>query len=600
MAEHNKVWNLNDPKEKELYELYRPEIVAPVKRGIDLLKTKEVNKGLAFSLEERQRLGIHGLLPAAIMTQEQQAHRVMTKLRQQPDDLARYIQLDNIQERNEHLFFRVVSENVKELLPIVYTPTVGLACQKFGANYRHNKGVYVTVNDNSISKIYQILSNWPHNDVRAIVVTDGERILGLGDLGSYGMGIPVGKLALYVALGGVQPRWCLPVHIDVGTDNEALLNDPYYTGLRRKRVRGEEYDRLIDNFMNACRKRFGPNCLVQFEDFAKNNAYRLLDRYAEKYCMFNDDVQGTAGVTVAGLIAAARVNKKKISQTKYLFLGGGTAATGCAELLCLEMQKEGLTKAQARGQIYLVNTKGLATTERTKELDERLIPYAKDMPTEKDFLKVVKMVKPNAIIGVSTVPGSFSKEVIQEMAKINEHPIIFPLSNPTSKAECSAEEAYRYTNGTALFGAGSPFDNVHLNGKVLKPGQCNNSYIFPGVALGVIIFKISTVKNDYFLTAAKVLANCVSEKDLSEGRLFPKLEDTREISIKIAVALGKEARKDGTAQLYPWPEDLEMYLRLHTYKLDYDEVLNETYDWPKHDMLDKNFPSLEPIRRLCD
>uniref|UniRef100_A0A915CKZ2 Malic enzyme n=1 Tax=Ditylenchus dipsaci TaxID=166011 RepID=A0A915CKZ2_9BILA len=602
MAVHKKEWDLKDPKQKALFELYRPEPVIPNKRGQDLLKTRELNKGLGFSLHERQRLGVHGLLPPAFFSIDQQAYRVLKNLRDQPNDLARYIHLDGLQDRNERLFYKVVCENVKELLPVVYTPTVGLACQKFGYIYRAPKGVYVTINDNSVSQIYQILSNWPNQDVRAIVVTDGERILGLGDLGVYGMGIPVGKLALYVALGGVLPRWCLPVHIDVGTDNQQLLDDPYYIGLRKKRVRGEEYDSLIDNFMKACTKswrkvgyiiftintcRFGQSVLIQFEDFGKSNAYRLLDRYDKDYCMFNDDVQGTASVVVAGLLAASRVNKKKIKDTKYVFLGGGTAATGVAELIIRQMESEGASRHQALDQIYLINTKGLVTKNRTKELDERLVPYAKDMPTIKDLLEIVKKVQPDALIGVSTVPDSFSKEVLEEMAKINKHPIIFPLSNPTTKSECSAENAYKYTNGTALFGAGSPFDNVEYNGRVFKPGQCNNSYIFPGVALGVIVFKISTIKNDLFLTAARVLAGCVTEKNISEGRIYPRIEEIREISIKIAVALGEESYKDGTAKLHPRPEDLEMYLRLHTYKLDYDQLQNDTYDWPQEDMTSK-------------
>jgi len=534
-------------------------------------------------------------LPPAFMTIDHQAHRVLKNLRGQPDDLARYVHLDSLQDRNERLFYKVVCENVKELLPIVYTPTVGLACQKFGYIYRNPKGVYITINENSISKIYQILCNWPNNDVRAIVVTDGERILGLGDLGAYGMGIPVGKLALYVALGGVLPRWCLPVHIDVGTDNQQLLDDPYYIGLRRKRVRGEEYDSLIDNFMKACTKKFGQSVLIQFEDFGKSNAYRLLDRYQPHYCMFNDDVQGTASVVVAGLLAASRVNKKKISETKYVFLGGGTAATGVADLIIRQMESEGLTHEQALDQIYIINSKGLATVKRQKELDPRLIPFAKkDVPEMKELLEIVKTVKPDALIGVSTVANSFSKEVLTEMAKINKHPIIFPLSNPTSKSECSAADAYKYTNGTALFGAGSPFDDVEYNGRTFKPGQCNNSYIFPGVALGVIVFKIANIKNDLFLTAARVLAGCVTEKNIGEGRLYPRLEEIREISIKIAVAIAEESYQDGTAKLFPRPENLEVYLRLHTYKLEYDPVLNETYDWPKEHMK-TDFP-LPPIQ----
>ncbi|EJD74105.1 NADP-dependent malic enzyme [Loa loa] len=299
-----------------LHMLYRQERETPKKRGIELLKDNRTCKGMAFTLHERQYFGIHGLLPPAFMTEDQQAYRVITNLREQPDNLARYIQLDSLQDRDEKLYYRVLCDHVKELLPIVYTPTVGLACQKFGFIYRKPKGLYVTINDNSISKIYHILSNWPEIDIRVIVVTDGERILGLGDLGCYGMGIPVGKLSLYVALAGVQPKWCLPVVLDVGTDNETLLEDPFYIGLRRKRIRGEEYDNFIDNFMKACTKRFGQNLLIQFEDFARQNAYHLLERYRNQYCVFNDDIQGTASVALAGLLACRKHTGKSLSAEK--------------------------------------------------------------------------------------------------------------------------------------------------------------------------------------------------------------------------------------------------------------------------------------------
>ncbi|VDK29849.1 unnamed protein product [Gongylonema pulchrum] len=428
-----------------LYKLYRPERETPKKRGVDLLKDSRLNKGMAFGLYERQYLGIHGLLPPAFMTEEQQAYRVITKLREQPDDLARYIQLDGLQDRNEKLFYRVLCENVKELMPIVYTPTVGLACQNFGYIYRKPKGLYITINDNSISKIHHILSNWPETDVRAIVVTDGERILGLGDLGCYGIGIPVGKLALYVALGGVQPKWCLPVLMDVGTNNEELLHDPFYIGLRRKRVRGEEYDRLVDNFLLACTKRFGRKVLIQFEDFANQNAYRLLEKYRNKYCTFNDDIQGTASVVVAGLLACSKYTGRPLAQEKFVFLGAGTASMGIAEMCVAQMLTEGLTKEEARDRIYLMDIDGLIT-KRRENMNDLHRPYAKDLPETKNLLEVIKEVKPTGLIGASTVRGAFNEEIIRTMAKLNKNPIIFALSNPTSKAECTAEEAYHYTD----------------------------------------------------------------------------------------------------------------------------------------------------------
>ncbi|EYB99171.1 hypothetical protein Y032_0124g1201 [Ancylostoma ceylanicum] len=577
--------DLSDPKQMALHKLYRPERVTPAKRGVDLLKTPRLNKGMAFSLYERQYLGIHGLLPPAFMTEEQQAYRVMAKLRKQPDDLAKYIQLDALQDRNEKLFYRVLCDNVKELLPIVYTPTVGLACQKFGFIYRNPKGLYVTINDNSISKIYQILSNWPTQNVQAIVVTDGERILGLGDLGTYGIGIPVGKLALYVALAGIQPEWCLPVIIDVGTDNQGLLNDPFYTGLRRKRVRGDEYDSLMDNFMRACTKRFGRDTLIQFEDFANQNAYRLLDRYKNEYCVFNDDIQGTAAVVVAGLMAATRITNKEFRDHKLVFFGAGAAATGVAELCVKEMVEEGLTEEEACSRIYLMDIGGLVTKHRYNNLPDRHIKFAKDMPDTKNLLEVVKTVQPDGIIGASTVAGSFTEEIISEMAKINARPIIFALSNPTSKAECTAEDAYRITNGSVLFASGSPFDNFEMDGRIFKPGQGNNSYIFPGVALAAILFKAKHIPDKAFLLAARRCSNFVTEKSLlTYARLYPRLKDIRELSVLIAIDIGNYLYKHNLATLHPEPEDKEMFIRQQIYSVEYDELINKTYDWPSKDM----------------
>ncbi|VDD95671.1 unnamed protein product [Enterobius vermicularis] len=570
-------------EELALYKLYRPERITPSKRSVDLLKTPGLNKGMAFSLYERQYLGVHGLIPPAFMSQEQQAYRVICKLREQPNDLARYIQLDGLQDRNEKLFYRVLCDHVKELMPIVYTPTVGLACQNFGYIYRNPKGIYITINDNSISKIHQILCNWPETDIRAIVVTDGERILGLGDLGAYGIGIPVGKLSLYVALGGIQPRWCLPVLLDVGTDNEELLNDPFYIGLRHRRVRGEQYDSLLDNFMKACTKRFGQETLIQFEDFGNQNAYRLLNRFQNKYTMFNDDIQGTASVVVAGIMACTRVTKKPLSQEKFVFLGAGGAATGVAEMCVRQMQTEGITEAEAADRIYMMDIDGLITKNRVDGARHSL--FAKDMPETKDLLQLIKKVKPGILIGASTARGAFTEEIIRTMAKINERPVIFALSNPTSKSECTAEEAFRYTDGKVLFASGSPFADVDLNGKIYKPGQGNNAYIFPGVALGVILFQIRHIDSAMFLIASKKVASCVTEKDLRVGRIYPRLQEIREISVQIAVAVAEYAYEKKIAGLYPKPVDLEKFIRAYQYNTEYDELINAIYDWPKPDTI---------------
>uniref|UniRef100_A0A0K0FD75 Malic enzyme n=1 Tax=Strongyloides venezuelensis TaxID=75913 RepID=A0A0K0FD75_STRVS len=573
----------SDEETIAIHKLYRPERVTPTKRGYDILKDPAINKGMAFTLYERQYLGMHGLLPPAFMTEEQQAYRVMSKLRQTKDNLEKYIQLIGLLDRNEKLFFRIFCDNIKELMPIVYTPTVGQACQAFGFIYRNPRGVYITPNDNSISKIYQILSNSPHDDIKAIVVTDGERILGLGDLGAYGMGIPIGKLTLYTALAGIKPSQCLPVLIDVGTDNEKLLNDPFYIGLRHKRIRGKEYDTLLDNFMNACVKKYGQTVLIQFEDFGNQNAYRLLDRYRNNYTMFNDDIQGTASVVLAGLLATTRVTKKKLSEQKFVFFGAGGAATGVAEMVVRQMKSEGLSNEEACDKIYLMDIDGLITKSRMNNLGERHIPFAKDLPDTKSLLDVINTVQPTGIIGASTVKGAFTPEVIKRMSEINPRPIIFALSNPTSKAECTAEDAFKLTGGKVLFASGSPFPNVEYNGKIYKPGQGNNAYIFPSIGLAVCLFKILHIKSKYFLVAARCVAEYVTQKHLDEGRIYPRLKEIREISVKIAVQIAEEAYKDGVASLYPKPKDIELYIRSQVYDVEYDELINKIYAWPEKD-----------------
>ncbi|XGW08057.1 hypothetical protein V3C99_010854 [Haemonchus contortus] len=579
------VLDMRDPRQRALYKIYRPEIVTPKVRGVELLKMPWYNKGMAFTLYERQFLGIHGLIPPAMMTAEQQAYRTMVKLRQLPDDLSRYIEMDNLQDRNERLFYRVICENVKELMRIVYTPTVGLACQKFGFIFRNPKGLYITINDNTISRIYQILANWPTRDVRAIVVTDGERILGLGDLGAYGMGIPIGKLALYVALGGVHPKWCLPIMLDVGTNNEKLLKDPFYTGLRRKRTRGAAYDLLLDYFMIACTKRFGRNVLIQFEDFGNLNAYRLLDKYKKQYNMFNDDIQGTAAVVVAGLLTTTRVTKMKLRDYTIVFFGAGGAATGVSEMCVRQMVEEGLSVEEACSQIYMMDIDGLITKNRIPKLTPRHLPFAKDMEDTKDLLEVVRAVKPHAIIGASTKGGAFTEEIIRTMAEFNERPIIFALSNPTANAECTAEQAIRLTDGRVLFASGSPFENVKFKGRTYKPGQGNNSYIFPGVGLGAVLFESKHVTDKIFLLAARVVSTSVTEKSLQKYvRIYPRLKDIRELSIKIATAVGKYLYHHNLATLYPEPHDIELYIRQHIYSTEYEETINKLYEWPASDL----------------
>lgn len=511
-------------------------------RGAALLRDPLYNKGTAFTEEERDALGLRGLLPALVATQEAQVERILMRLRRLPNELDRFIALNALHDRNEALFFRVLSEHIDEMQPIVYTPTVGLACQKFGQIFQRPRGLFITHRDRG--HIAEVLRNWPYQ-ARIIVVTDGERILGLGDLGANGMGIPVGKLSLYVAGAGVHPEHCLPIMLDVGTDNAELLSDPFYLGLRQRRVRGAEYDELVEEFMTAAQEVF-PGVLVQFEDFANHNAFRMLEKYRDRMPVFNDDIQGTAAVALAGIFSALRVTGGKLADQTLLFLGAGEAATGIADLTVSAMMTEGLSEADARRRCWLVDSRGLVVKSRT-DLAEHKLHYAHEHAAVPDFLGAIRALKPTAIIGVAAVGGTFTKEVLEEMARINQQPIVFALSNPTSKAECTAEEAYRHTDGRALFACGSPFDPVTIDGKRFVPRQGNNSYIFPGIGLGAIVSKAKQVTDEMFMGAAYQLAHLVTESDLEQGSLYPALERIQEVSAHIAAGLATTAYKRNIA-----------------------------------------------------
>ncbi|XP_049585797.1 NADP-dependent malic enzyme [Syngnathus scovelli] len=552
------------------------------KRGYEVTRNPHLNKGMAFSLEERLQLGIHGLLPPCFITQDVQLLRVLKNYEMKKDDLDRYVFLMGLQDRSEKLFYRVVLSDVERFMPIIYTPTVGLACQQYGVIFRRPRGLFITIHDRG--HIASILQNWPENYVKAVCVTDGERILGLGDLGCNGMGIPVGKLALYTACGGVPPQQCLPVLLDVGTDNEALLQDPLYIGLRHRRVRGQAYDDLLDEFMKAVSDRYGMNCLIQFEDFANVNAFRLLNKYRNMYCTFNDDIQGTAAVAVAGLLAALRITRSKMSDHTIVFQGAGEAAMGIAELISMAMVKEGLAKEDSLRRIWMVDSKGLVVKGRDHLTHEKE-RFAHEHPQMKTLEDVVRELKPTALIGVAAVAGAFSEQIIRDMASFNNHPIIFALSNPTSKAECTAEQCYTFTEGRAIFASGSPFNPVTLpDGRMLYPGQGNNAYIFPGVGLGVTACAIRHINEDVFLTAAEALADLVTEKDLLEGRLYPPLSDIREVSLVLAVKIIEYAYEHNMATLFPEPSDKEAYVRSLIFTTDYDDFTAESYRWPEESM----------------
>src|SRR6266851_21268 len=522
-------------------------------RGLALLRDPLLNKGTAFTEQERDTLGLRGFLPAHVFSMKAQAERVLVNLRSLPSDLAKYVALNELHDRNEALFFRVVADNIDEIQPLIYTPTVGLACQRFGYIFQRPRGLFIAAAD--LGRIAELLRNWPYH-AKLIVVTDGERILGLGDLGANGMGIPVGKLSLYSACAGIHPELCLPV----------VLDDPYYIGTRQHRLGGAAYDEFVDEFITAARETF-PGVVIQFEDFANHSAFRLLHKYRDRIPVFNDDIQGTAAVALAGLLSALRVTGSKLTDQTLLFLGAGEAATGIADLVVSAMVAEGASEAEALRRNWLVDSRGLVVRNRPG-LTEHKLRYAHDQAPIGDFLTAIQTLKPTAIIGVAAVGGAFTPEVLQTMAGINDRPIVFALSNPTSKAECSAEEAYYHSGGRALFACGSPYDPVQFNGTTFVPRQGNNSYIFPGVGLGAIASGSRLVTDEMFMAAARTLAQLVSESDIKQGSLYPALPRIREVSAHIAAAVAGVAYKRGlaTGQL---PKDLVAYIQSQMYDPHY-------------------------------
>ena len=530
--------------------------MAELPKGIELLHEPSLNKGTSFTAAERDALGLRGLLPPRIFSQAERAQHVMNNIRRKPNNLEKYLYLIGLQDRNEKLFYRVLVDNMAELSPIVYTPTVGLACQEYSRIFRRPRGLFISKYDRN--RIQEVLLNWPYKDVRVIVVTDGERILGLGDLGANGMGIPVGKLSLYTACAGIDPGTCLPIMIDVGTNNNEVLCDPSYIGLVEPRLRGDQYDTLLDEFMAETGKMF-PRAMIQFEDFGNLNAFRLLERYRNRYCMFNDDVQGTASMTLAGLHSALRMIGGKLTHQRLVVLGAGGAALGIGSLMVSAMVEEGLSVDEARSRCWFVDSKGLVVTSRTD-------------PLHQDLLSVVEAVKPTAIIGASGQSSTFTPAVLTAMARINKRPIVFALSNPTSQSECTAEEAYRYTDKRAVFASGSQFPPVVMDGQTFVPGQANNSYIFPGVGLGILASEASRVTDEMFAAAAKALDEQVSEEDFKLGRIYPSLSRIREVSVNIALAVAKVAFARGLTAL-PKPADLPGLIKSKMYDPTYQEYV---------------------------
>ena len=531
--------------------------------GYDRLQSPELNKGTAFTVAERDHYKLSGLLPARVSTLKVQELRALENLRRKAFDIERYVFLQALQDRNERLFYRLLINHIEELMPLVYTPTVGQACQEFAHIFRQPRGFYITPSDRG--RLREIMENWPQRDVRLIVVTDGERILGLGDLGANGMGIPIGKLALYVACAGIHPTLCMPVMLDMGTNNEVLRNDPLYLGVNQPRLTGDDYHSLVEEFVSAVQDAF-PHALIQFEDFLTPNAYALLNRYRNRALCFNDDIQGTAAVALAGVLASCRITGIDFSNLRIMFLGAGSAATGIADLIDIAFRSVGLSEQEARQRLWFVDRSGLVVKGRDGLAPHKL-PYAHDVPTA-SLMDALGEIRPQVLIGATGVPGTFTEDVIRRMAEINERPVIFALSNPTSQAECTAQQAYEWSSGQAVFASGSPFDAVTCNGKVYQPGQGNNAYVFPGIGLGAITCRARILSEEMFLEAARILSERVDDNDLATGSLYPPLTNIRKVSLAIAVAVAEKAWEQGLAE-EERPEDVERMIKGQMYEPHY-------------------------------
>src|SRR3989454_7583333 len=529
-------------------------------RGTDLLHDPRLNKSTAFSEKEREALGLLGLLPEGIDDLDTQLRRALAQLDGKTTDLERYIYLSQLQDTDETLFYRVLMSDPARFMPIVYTPTVGEACQKFGHLFRRPRGLYLSIKRKG--RLREIVSNWPERDVRCIVVTSGERILGLGDLGANGMGIPIGKLALYTAAGGVPPQYTLPVLIDAGTNNEELLADPLYLGLRQTRSSDEELDALVDEFVSAVRDEF-PRCCIQFEDWAGPDAIRLLARYKEEACCFNDDIQGTAAVALAGILGALRISGGTLPLQRFLFLGAGSAAIGIADLLTRAISAEGLSLADARSRLALFDRKGLVTTDRTA-LAEYQRPYAQPQPPIADFVAAIEALRPTAIIGLSTVGGAFDRRVIESMSRLNDRPIVFPFSNPTSRSECTAEQAYTWSNGRAVFASGSPYPPVRLGDRTFIPGQGNNVYVFPAIGMAVYATGARRVTDEMFIAAPSGGAEQVTRGDLDAGLLYPPVSTILRTELRAAARVAEVVFERGLATVER-PRDIAAYIAAQAY-----------------------------------
>jgi len=534
------------------------------KHGIELLRDPSLNKSTAFTEAEKHALGLVGLLPDVMESEDLQLQRVNLQLAEKPTDLERYIYLTNLLDHNETLFYRTVMSDPARFLPIVYDPTIGEACLKFGHIYRQARGMYLSITRRG--RVKEILKNWPQKDVRFICVTDGGRILGLGDLGANGAGIPIGKLQLYTACAGVPPQFLLPMYLDAGTTNEQYLHDPLYLGMRKTRPSTEELFSFVDEFVEAVQEVF-PKCCIHFEDWTGKDAVHLLKRYRDKYCVYNDDVQGTAGITLAGMINATKIKGTKLKDEKYLFLGAGSAGIGLADLLCSVLVAQGVTLKEAQSRVYMFDINGLLESTR-KDLFDFQLPYAHQHAPTRDFVTAIESIKPTTIIGVSTIGGAFNRKVIEAMARINERPIILALSNPTEHAECTPEQAYTWSKGKAIYAAGVQFPPVHYNGQTFLPGQANNFYIFPAIGMAIFATQAKRVTDEMFIEAGQAVADQVPSELLKQGLLYPLQSNILESEIQTAARVAKLVFESGLATVSR-PTDMIAFIRKHVYKPEY-------------------------------
>jgi malate dehydrogenase (oxaloacetate-decarboxylating)(NADP+) len=534
------------------------------KRGIEVLRDPSLNKSTAYTEAEKAALGITGLVPDVTETEDLQLRRVMMQLGHKNTDLDRYIYLINLLDHNETLFYRTVMSDPARFLPIVYDPTIGEACLKFGHIYRQPRGMYLSITRRG--KVKEVLRNWPQKDVRVICVTDGGRILGLGDLGANGAGIPIGKLQLYTACAGVPPQYLLPLYLDAGTNNDQYLSDPLYLGMRKTRPPTADLYAFVDEFVEAVQEVF-PTCCIHFEDWTGTDAIHLLQRYRDHYCVYNDDVQGTAGIVLTGMINAAKLKGTSLRDEKYLFLGAGSAGVGLANLLCTALVEQGVTLKDAQSRVYMFDINGLLETTR-KDLVDFQKPYAHEHAPTRDFVAAIESIKPTTIIGVSTIGGAFTQQVVESMARLNKRPVILALSNPTDHAECTPEQAYRWSKGAAIYAAGVQFAPVRYDGRTFLPGQANNFYIFPAVGMAIFATQATRVTDEMFVEAGQAVADQVPFELLEQGLLYPLQSNVLETEIQTAARVANVIFEAGLARVAR-PADVVGFIRGHVYKPQY-------------------------------